>query len=614
MEPRKARGTVFVVVTLLVVAVACGPAEDTPGGSGEAADFVFTNGKIYTVHEAQPWAEAVAVRGDEIVYVGEDAGAKALAGEGTEQVDLEERLVLPGFVESHIHMALGGATTSGVILSTTDSLDEVLNKVKEYADAHPEKETIFGASYLAGLFDERGPNKALLDEIIPDRPVYLMDHTLHAVWVNSKALEVAGITKDTPNPPGGEFVRDDSGEATGAIKGGPAHAGVAVATGAITAESMAAALPKVIEGLSEFGFTTAIDMGAPIATDEAYEALYDMSEAGDLPLRLSIAYYVNTPELAATAIETLDGYAKQYQTDTLWFDTLKVSGDSVVENQKAAMLEPYLSTGDTGSLYFDREALRKMALGVAELGYHITVHTIGDAAARVALQTAGDVREAGFDTLFSTTHSQLIHPEDRQMYVDYDVTAQTTGNWAVHQLGYEEHLSPEVLLERQFPFRWWFDNGVNVAMGADWPATPGGFDDGVNPFNNIYSAMHRAAPPGKEELLGSAPGLVLEPEDQVMTLAEAIEAYTLGGARMLGIEDQIGSIEVGKKADMILLDQNLFEIAPEEIPNTKVLATMFDGKVVHDVVYELGDSELAELTEYGLEIRGLMGPTTYEQE
>ncbi|TNF78143.1 MAG: amidohydrolase [Acidobacteria bacterium] len=601
------------VVTLVALIATAGCDQQT-APIEKGADFVLTNGKVFTVDEARPWAEAVVVKGNDIVYVGDNAGSHTFVGESTAEVDLEGRLLLPGFVESHIHLALGGATTSGVVLSTTDSLEEVLRKVKEYADSHPEKETIFGASYLAGLFDARGPDKALLDEIIPDRPVYLMDHTLHAVWVNSKALEAAGITMDTPNPPGGEFVRDENGEATGAIKGGPAHAGVAVAIGAITAESMAASLPAVIEGLSEFGFTSAIDMGAPIATDQAYEAMYNMSRAGDLPLRLSVTFYVNTPDLAQTAVETFDEYAKKYRTDTLWFDTLKVSGDSVIENQKAAMLEPYLSTGDKGALYFDREALGRMAIGAAELGYHFTVHTIGDAAARTALETAGDLREAGYNTLYSTTHSQLVHPDDRRMYVDYDVTAQTTGNWAVHQPAYEEHLSQEVLLERQFPFRWWFDNGVNVAMGADWPATPGGFDGGVNPFNNIYTAMHRAAPPGKEVLLGSAPGLVLEPRDQVMTLAEAVEAYTMGGARMLGIEDQVGSIEVGKKADLILLDQNLFEIDPAEIPKTKVLATMFDGKVVHDLVYELGDSELVELGDYDLEIEGLCGPTTNERD
>ncbi len=559
-----------------------------------AADFVLRNGYVYTVDAAQTVAEAVAVRGNEIVYVGDNAGAADFVGSGTEEIDLGGRLLLPGFVESHIHAAVGGATTSGIILETTDSLDGVLRKVEEYAAANPDKETIFGASYLASLFGAEGPNKALLDEIVPDRPVYLMDHTLHSVWVNSRALEIAGITRDTPDPPGGEYVRDASGEPTGAIRGGPAHIPVSDAIGAITAESMAASLPSVVEGLNEFGFTSAIDMGSPIATEAAYQALYDLSAAGELSLRLSVTYYVNTPALADDAVEMLDRYAQMYRTDTLWFDTLKVSGDSVIENQKAAMLEPYLSTGDTGSLYFDRGALGAMVLGAAALGYHATVHTIGDAATRTALQVAGDLRAAGYDTIFSTTHSQLVHPDDRRLYVDHDVTAQSTGNWAIVQPSYAEHLSADVIENRQFPFRFWADNGVNIALGADWPATPGGFDNGVHPFNNIYGAMHRAAPAGLEALLGSEPGLVLAPVDQVLTLAEAVDAYTMGGARMLGIDDQVGSIEVGKKADLILLDQNLFEIDAEDIPATRVLATMFDGRVVHDVVYGLGDDQPAD--------------------
>ena len=442
------------VLTCILVAIAmtgCSGSGDTPEPANPVADhddsvvespadFVFTNGRVYTVEESNPWAEAVAVRGNQIVYVGDDAGAAAFVGDGTHQDDLEGQLVLPGFIESHIHSTLGAATTSGLILETTDTVEQVLAKVEAYAAENPDLPVIFGASYLASLFDASGPNRAALDAIVPDRPVYLMDHTLHAVWVNSKALEMTGITADTPDPAGGEYVRDENGEATGWVKGGPAHAPIALATGAITAESMAAALPDVFEGLSELGFTAAMDMGAPIATNAAYEALYTMSAAGELPMRMSVTFYVNTKELAAVGVEKLDGYAKKYRTDTLWFDTLKISGDSVIENQKAAMLEPYLSTGDTGSLYFTREELAKMAIDAAKLGYGTTIHTIGDAAARAALQAAGDVRAAGFDTRYSTTHSQLVHPDDRPLYVEHDVTAQTTGNWAIHQPSYEELL------------------------------------------------------------------------------------------------------------------------------------------------------------------------------
>jgi predicted amidohydrolase YtcJ len=557
-------------------------AETVPDVGNTPADRVFTNARVCTVNPDQAWAEAIAVRGNEIVYVGDDEDAVEFIGDSTLRHDLEQKLVLPGFVESHIHSTLVAATTSGLILDTTDSVEQVLAKVKAYAEENPALPVIFGASILAGLFDSRGPNKALLDEVVADRPVYLMDHTLHSVWVNSKALEMAAIDADTPNPPGGEYVRDELGEATGAVKGGPAHAPIAVATGAITAESMAAALPSVIEGLSAFGYTAAIDMGAPIATDQAYEALYMLSKAGELPLRLSVTFYVNTKALSLVGVEKLDEFARKYRTETLWFDTLKISGDSVIENQKAALLEPYLSTGEHGSLYFTREELAKMATDAAALGYGTTVHTIGDAAARAALQAAGDLRAAGHKTRYSTTHSQLVHPQDRQMYVDYEVTAQTTGHWAVLQPSYEEHLSPEVLLERQFPFGWWERNEVNIALGSDWPASPGGFDIAVNPYFNIYSATTRRPSPGIAEALGSTEGSVLPPLDEMMSLEQAVRAFTLGGAIMLGIEDQAGSIEVGKKADLVILSQNLFEIDAVEIPKTEVILTLFDGRVVYD--------------------------------
>ena len=573
--------------------------------SKKAADYVLTNGKIYTVNTRQPWVEAVAIQGNTIVYVGDNAKARSFIGEGTEQIDLGGRLVLPGFVESHIHIGMGAGTTSGVILESTDSLEDVINKVKAYAKANPDKKTIFGASYSAFLFDDKGPQKEILDEIAPDRPVYLMDHTLHSAWVNSKAYEVAGITKDTPNPPGGEYVKNDKGELSGSIKGGPAHLPVLVATEAITSEGIMKALPVILEGMSEFGFTTAMDMGAPFATEAIFDSYVAMDKADKLPLRISVTYYINNEELAKDAAEKLDYSAKRWHTEHVWFDTLKITIDSVVENQKAAVLEPYLSTGDRGSLYLGADAMDKVVMDTAKKGYGITVHTIGDRAVRETLNAAEALRKAGFkDTRVSTTHSQMVDPADRQRYKQLNVTAQATGNWAVPIKSYIEHLGQERNDTVQFPFRSWADDGVNIAFGADWPATPGGFEHGVNPFNNMYCAMFRRAPANLREELGTYDA-TLPPKDQVLTLEESIAAYTIGGAKMLGIEDQIGSIEVGKKADLIVLSQNLFKIDPEEIPKTKVLGTMFDGKIVHDVLYDLGDSELVDLDEVGVGATGL---------
>lgn len=576
------------------------------------ADFVLTNGKIYTVNDKQPWAEAVAIKGDKIIYVGDNDGSKAFVGKDSQQIDLQDRMVLPGFVESHIHIAMGGATTSGVILEMSDSLEEVLKKVEEYAKTHPEKKTIFGASYNAFLFDEKGPNKELLDKIVPDRPVYLMDHTLHSVWVNSKALEMAGITKETKDPNGGQYLRGDDGEATGAVKGGPAHMPILIATDAINADSMRGSIPNVLEGLSEFGFTSAMDLGSPIATEAGLQALVDIDKEGKLPLRISLTHYINTPSLAETAIETLKKYSKQFKSEHVWMNTLKVTTDSVLENQQAAMLQPYFSTKKKGSLMFNQSSLEKMVLGAAENNFNVINHAIGDWAIRENLDVFETARNAGFKKeIFTITHTQMVQPEDRPRFGKLDVIVQTTGNWAIPNPTYIEHIGKERYETLQFPFRDWIDTGATVSLGSDWPATPGGFEVGVNPFINMQSAMNRIAPSPYIDDLGTL-NEKLPPVNQVITLEEAIRGYTINGAKQLGIADKAGSIEVGKLADLILLDQNLFTIPSDQIHTTKVLATMMGGKIWHDLIYDIGDSTLADIARLFMEIPGLCGDTTHD--
>ena len=594
--------TLVLGCALIVSAWGC---SDNNAVAQDAADYVLTNGKIYTVNDEQPWAEAVAIKGTDIVYVGDDKGAAAHAGEGTEVVDLQGRLVLPGFVESHFHIVLGAASTSGIHLGMTDTIEDVQRKVKQYADAHPEKKTIFGASYDADLFDERGPNKDLLDNVVPDRPVYLLDHTLHSAWVNSKALEVAGITKDTEDPRGGQFVRDGNGEPTGAVKGGSAHFPIMEATEAVTAEAIKVTLPEILEGLSELGFTSVMDLGAPIATEEGFSALIALDRAGELPLRVSLTHIVNTASLAATAVEDLGDYAKRFRSDHVWMDTLKIISDSVLENQKAAMLEPYLSTGDRAALVFDKEEQLEMVLGATDKGYNVVVHALGDWAVRESLDSFEAARNAGrVDSIFTVTHAQVVDPADRPRFGKLNVIMQGTGNWAGYYPGLIAHIGNERYETLVYPFRDLVDSGAIVALGSDWPATAGGFESGVNAFVNMQTAMNRAVPKPHLEPLGAVDGK-LPPLDQVLTLQEAVRAYTINGARQLGIADKTGSIEVGKKADMILLHQNIFEINPQDIYKTKVLTSMMDGKIWHDVVYGLGDDDLVDLDNID---KGVMGP------
>lgn len=589
----------FALRASLIVGAALGGLS-AQGASPDTANTVFLNGKVYTVNPRQPWAQAVAVRGDQIVYVGDNAGARAFIGKGSRAIDLKGKLLLPGFVESHIHVLTGAATTSGVTLTMTDTLEDIQRKLKAYAEANPSKPAIFGSAYNGLLFGEAGPKREWLDAVVPDRPVVLADHTVHTMWANSKALELAGISRATPNPPGGEYVRDSAGNPTGTIKGSPASVPVIRATNVITAADIERSLPKILAGLSEYGFTAAMDFGNPIATEQAAAALVKLDQQGKLPLRLSLMHMVNTPELARTAVVDSTRLASQARSPHVWVDTLKIMGDSVLENQKAALEQPYLKDGKTpttnsGALYFDKPAMLTMMQGVAKAGQGTAFHAIGDRAVRTVLDAAQAFRQAGdTKTRLIITHAQLVEPDQIKRFAANNVIVQTTGVWMNVQPSYISLLGQRRNDTLQFPLRSLVDSGAVVALGADWPATPGGFKYGANPFNNIYTAMHRRPPQALIAEFGSV-NQVLPPTREVLTLAEAIQAYTLNGARQMGKEKEFGSIEVGKKADLVLLSQNLFQIKPEAIPATKVLATMAGGRLVHDVAYGIGDADLTNL-------------------
>lgn len=550
----------------------------------EQADAVYTGGRVFTVDPERPWAEAVATRGRDIVYVGDAAGAQALIGASTRVVDLGGRLMLPGFVESHIHLLLGSASVSGVIIGMNDTVDDILAAVAEYAAAHPNVPVIFGATFNSLLFDTAGPDRALLDAVVADRPVILMDHTMHSAWANTLAFERAGITATTPDPLPGEYAREADGSPHGFIKGSPASLPVLTALEAITSESMMRAIPSVLAGLSAFGFTALLECGNPILTETGFAALAELDRRGELPVRASLTAFTNSAATAATVLERTARYSADYTTDHLWFDTVKILGDSVLENYTAALLEPYLTSGTRGHLYFSDDVLSDLVERIAASGLGLIMHAIGDRTVRQGLDAAQRLRASGDRTTrFIITHAQFIHPDDVPRFVELGVQVQTTGNWAVIQPRYVEMIGSERMDRDQFPFHSLVASGASVCLGADWPATFGGFDAGVNPFVNMYTAMHRRAP---RHLLDEFATVdeILPPAGETLTLEEAIAGYTLNGARALGRESEFGSITVGKRADLVVLDRDLFRVDADDIPFTTVLLTVMDGRVVHDVM------------------------------
>lgn len=551
--------------------------------AAEPADIVFTNAVIHTMDESNPTAQAVAIAGNKIVYVGDNDGAKDFIGKETRLIDAHGHLMVPGFIETHLHLLVAAAAIAGVVADQQDNADDVARKVAEYAKKNPGTSTIFGTGVAAALLTSGKATRQVLDKVVSDRGVVLLDETNHNAWVNSKALELAGITKDTQDPPGGTYAKQN-GELTGIVQGSPAHIPVIIGAKAVTPETLAGSLPNMLKILTSLGFTGAMDMGFPLDTEAGYQALIDMDKEGKLPIRVSLAYMFNSQKLGKKVLETIEDFSKRYKSEHVWLDTMKIIGDGVIENHKAYFFEPYLDKDSSGAMNSGDEFTRDAALKAADMGFNVTAHCVGDRCNSLMLDIYEEIRAAGDkDNILSTTHSWWVRPQDRERWAKSNVMVQTSGIWLFYRPQYVPSLGQERNDTEQFPMRTWQDSGAVIALGSDYPATDGGLM-GLNPFNNIYSLITRQlAPPligsvGKKE----AP---LKPVDQVLTVDEAVRGYTAGSAKLIGKFDEVGSITKGKKADLIVLSGNLYKIGVEDIPNTTVLLTMMDGKITYAEPY-----------------------------
>jgi predicted amidohydrolase YtcJ len=547
------------------------------------SDFVLTNGRIYTVDSQQPWAEAIAVQGSEIVFVGSWKDAEEFVGKNTKVADLEGRMVLPGLIDSHIHAILGAAISSGVWVADIPDIDGVLAAIREYADAHPEIDVIFGWGYGLTLFGPEGPSKELLDKAVSDRPVYIIRGDGHSGWANTKALALAGVDKNTPDPapPAGVFGRDADGNPTGAINGGPANVWMLDhLPGAIAPESIKVAANPMLNAIAEEGITTIFDAGAVFATEASFQTVVDMDKAGELPLRYFASYFINAAYLAEGAVERLKELDRNYRSPSFSIIALKITTDGVVENRKAAVWEPYNDGTGNGEFNFPPEEVIRMSVDAARAGYDVYLHTLGDRAVSLGLDAAEAVRKAGFnETHITLSHAQLVAEKDFPRFRKANVFINSTGGWWVFFDEEQEEAAIGDRVNHEYPYRYMIDDGVLLVLGSDFPGDPR-----INPFIHIEGSVTRHY---YEFPLSSK---IKNPTNRI-SVKEAVESYTINGAKMLHMENRIGSLEVGKLADLIVVDQNIMEIDPNQIHQTRVLMTMMDGKVWHDVVFGWGDSK-----------------------
>lgn len=556
--------------------VAAGCAADTEPG----VDTVFVNGSVYTLDEARPWAEAVATDDGNIVYVGDSGGARALAGSETNVIDLEGRMLLPGFIDTHMHPISGGAYAKALSLDTFGSVQDWVAAIDDYAEAHPDKPLLFGYGFLASTFGPQGPTRQLIDAVVPDRPVLIMDEGFHGAWANTRALELLNITRDTTDPvPGFSYYkRDANGDATGYLLEGTA--GMAMESlNVITEDIIVDGTAHVIDTLNRYGVTSVFDAGA-IGYEASLDTILERLEGGgDLTVRIVGSYRPTGPGDVPQAIARTKAWSERLQGDRYHYRVLKIMHDGTVEGRTAAMFEDYQGEpGNSGETVYTGEQMTTMVAGAAAEDIDVHIHALGERAVNDALNAVAVARNDHPESRsrYAICHIQVITDQDLPRFAELDVIAQSTPLWASYDTYGEQFVS-----EDQFNRYWRFaslrDLGVRLTFGSDYPASGAGML-GMSPVVQMEIGHTR-------QNAGEPRAPVQPRETERLDLATLIRGYTLDAAWQLHMEDSIGSLETGKKADLVVLDRNLFETDRYEIHETLVDLTMLDG----DIVYRRGD-------------------------
>ncbi|HKC23994.1 MAG TPA: amidohydrolase [Thermoanaerobaculia bacterium] len=540
--------------------LAVGAAAERP-----AADLIVENARVHTVDRARPEAQAVAVVGERIVAVGSSADVGAWRGPRTRVVDAKGKLVLPGFDDAHVHFSAGGLQLDQVQLRDARSQEELKRRIAERARTHP-KEWMLG-----GRWDHENwtpadlPARALIDDVTPDTPVLVERLDGHMALANSAALRLAKIGRDTADPPGGLIVRDAKGEPTGIVK----DAAVDIVAAVIplpTRDVRARAIRAALAHAARLGVTSVQEMN-PDAEDVSVYA--ELLERGELTARLYEA-----PPIATVADWTKVGVRHAFGSPWLRVGALKQYADGSLGSTTAYFFEPYLDSPKTSGLVAeDLQPIgksRERMLRADAAGLQICTHAIGDRAISTMLDLYAELEKAhgARDRRLRIEHAQHIAPKDFDRFKALDVVASMQpyhciddGRWAEKRIGPER-------AKTTYAFRTLLDKGVRLAFGTDWAVAD------LNPLMGLYAAVTRATLDGKR------PGGWVP--EQKISLAEAIECYTLGSAYAEFQEKEKGTIAVGKLADMVLVSDDLFHIPPEKIKDAKIVMTIVGGRVVYE--------------------------------
>ena len=561
-----------------------GCAEDT---SMPMADWVLTNGQIYTVDENQPWAEAAVIREGDFVYVGSNAGAAAYAAENA--TDLGGRMVIPGIVDGHTHPGLYGIEQYNAGFVETDR-EAFLEELRIWAEDNPGEDWVRGCCWPVITYVDGpvGPDRRELDEIFPDRPVWLTSSSWHSYWLNSRALEALGVDEDSEDPrfPIAIYKRDDDGRLTGWLKEGAGWQFFGQVF-EINEDIHNASVREFLQYLSMRGVTSLYDGGNLDYSDAVYQLLYDLEEAGELPIRYEGTYMVSVPARRAHAVAEMRRFREAYGGERLQFNTIKLFMDGIHENRSSAMFEPFTDDLDYESnTTLTPEELHDWLIELHEAQFDLHIHAIGDFAVNVVLEGVEMARTTVGDDFYprvTMAHLQNIHPGDRERFAELGVSANFTAWW--HGIDSPDPalagLGPE-RSHQSYPVRPLYDSGANVTFSSDdWRL------DVLSPFLGIQVGHTRQYP----DIMLSGdqdPEAFKGPASEKLPLEYMIRGFTINGAYQLRMEDRIGSIESGKSADFVVLPENLFEVNPKTIYTLMPDAVIMEGELIQGQMESVG--------------------------
>jgi predicted amidohydrolase YtcJ len=540
--------------------LACSPAPP-------AADLVLRGGVVTTLDRDGSIATAVAVRAGDIVAVGDDSEIGRWIAPTTEVIELAGRSLLPAFQDAHVHPLAGGVELGECDLNPRRDAADVLAGIAECAVAMPEG-WLRGGGYQLPYFPGGKPTAALLDSVVADRPAFITSADGHSAWVNSRALAEAEIDASTPDPPRGRIERAADGRTPAGTLREAAVDLVAERMPPHTPAEFVAGLRRGLAMANGFGITAWQEASADRAALEAYDAL---ERAGELTARVSVSM-LSDPARGTEQIADFVAWRRELSRPGLRVETVKIFADGVIEGQTAALLEPYLGMGDfRGIAEWEPQAMTAFVVALDAAGFQVHVHAIGDRAIRMALDAFAEARRVNGvrDSRHHIAHAQLIDPADIPRFGALGVFANFQPLWAYADTYITDLTEPFLGPERSrwlYPMRSVRDAGGTLVFGSDWSVSS------MNPLLGIQVGILRTDPDGPD-------GVPWLPQER-LDLDAMLRGYTVDAARVNFLDDVSGSIEVGKLADLIVLDRDLTTTPPDRIGEARVLLTLLAGEPV----------------------------------